>query len=444
MSRLTIPSIVSMLTRSSPPNHGDKPKPTPLAYARNIDKDDTAYPMINFCSGFLNRRSLADAITYGKGQNSPGNLQLSNYDNRAQTFFVSTGKPLSTQVALLTDQQHELLHLDLAADSPEPNPRVTDLTIGIKIGTQGQYTSVAYGPLGSKLLARWQTAPGLGSTGYWVQRNSDNLAYYALAKYVTGKIGNIYPHLPIVTNQLAGPPYPARPATLAEFVTDGSDFYLNTTDSVSTFETDWALDVGDDYPGCSDDENPDAASEAGSAISINGFAPASAYPNDYNSLVSSWMSALATATTTSTPPPSSPTAPSPAYVTGNCSFHLTETQDCLDVRKNLYAIISLKDAAGNDIGDTNVDPANDPMGIGINDGASYFFTSKLPNSLVITGEHENDYVQFTYGGLSWKSKTPNGGAHCNNGGWDPWGGPICGQRYGNQNAVNNMDCIFPC
>ena len=74
---------------SSPPNPGDKPKPTPLAYATNSDKDDTSYPMINVCQGFLNRRSLADAITYGKGLNSPGNLQLSNYDNRAQTFFVS-------------------------------------------------------------------------------------------------------------------------------------------------------------------------------------------------------------------------------------------------------------------------------------------------------------------------------------------------------------------
>lgn len=63
----------------------------------------TQYPMIVFCQGFLNRRSLADAITYGKGQSGPGNLQLTSYDNRAQTFFVSTRKPVSTQITLLTD-----------------------------------------------------------------------------------------------------------------------------------------------------------------------------------------------------------------------------------------------------------------------------------------------------------------------------------------------------
>ena len=281
-----------------------------------------------------------------------------------------------------------------------------------------------------------------------MQRNSDNLAYYALAIYVTSKIGNIYPHLPLVTNELTGPPYPAPPATLADFVSNGNNFYLNTTDSISTFETDWSLDVGDDYPGCSDDANSDAASEAGSAISIDGFAPASAYPDAYNSQVSSWVAALGTAAATvsptSSPTPKSPTSTAAAYATGTCSFHLKETQDCADDSANLFAIVNLKDGAGNDIGDTNVDATTDPIGIGINSGASYSFDSKLPKPLIITGEHENDYVQFTYGSLSWQSKTPNGGGRCNNGGWNPRDGPICGQRYGDQNAVNNMDCFFPC
>lgn len=73
------------------PNNGDKPKPTPLAYSSNRDPDDTDYPFINFCEGFLNRRSLADAITYGKALKSPENLKLGNYDNRALTFYVSKG-----------------------------------------------------------------------------------------------------------------------------------------------------------------------------------------------------------------------------------------------------------------------------------------------------------------------------------------------------------------
>ena len=150
-------------------------------------------------------------------------------------------------------------------------------------------------------------------------------------------------------------------------------------------------------------------------------------------------------TSTAVPPPSSTTAPPPPpYATGQCSFHLTETQDCESDSKNLFAIIKLKDGPGNDIGDTTVNPSKDPDGEGINDGSSYTFISKLPNPIVVTGEHEHDYIQFTYGGLSWRSKTPNGGAYCNNGGWDPRDGPICGLAYGNQDAVNNMDCFFPC
>lgn len=304
---------------------------------------------------------------------------------------------------------------------------------------------MAYGTLYTKILARWPGRPGLGSTGYWVQRNSDNLAYYALAKYVTSKNDNIYPHLPIVINEVDGPPYPPyKLDSLAEFINDGSIFFLNTTDDVETSNKDA---IGNDYPGCSEDENGNAAALAGSTISIDGFAPTSAYPDDYKSQVSSWVAALNTATPSPQLPlplpPPPPPAP-PTYVSGQCSFHLTETQTCGPNSKNLFAIIHLKDGSGNDIGGTSVDPNTNPIGDGINAGSSLSFSSKLPNPLVVTGEHQNDYIQFTYGGLSWQSKMPNGGAYCNNGGWDPRSGPICRSRFGNQNAVNNMDCFFPC
>lgn len=68
---------------------GDKPKPTPIAYARAADRDDTAYPMINLCQSFFDRRGLEEAVTYGKGLGWPSDLQLSNYDNRASAFWVS-------------------------------------------------------------------------------------------------------------------------------------------------------------------------------------------------------------------------------------------------------------------------------------------------------------------------------------------------------------------
>ena len=146
---------------------------------------------------------------------------------------------------------------------------------------------------------------------------------------------------------------------------------------------------------------------------------------------------------TPTAVPSSTSSPPPAYATGNCSFHLTETQDCSSDATNLYAIVKLYDNDKTVIGETPTNATN-PIGEPINTSDPYNFASKLPNAIVITGEHENDYVQFTYGGLSWTSRTTTGPATCSNGGWDPRDGPVCGLRIGDQNAVNNMDCTFPC
>ncbi|KAL3475107.1 hypothetical protein BJX99DRAFT_259722 [Aspergillus californicus] len=253
--------------RTSKLNPGNPPRPkaTPLAYATNSDPDDPDTPMINLCSGFFDRRSLADAITYGSGLRSPYKEKLSNYDNRAQTFL------------------HNLYHLNLAADSPTNNPSVLDLKVDIKLAVQKSITIWAYGPFGAKVLARWQGQPGENSVGYYVQRNADNLAYYALAKYVMSKNGNVYPHLPIISYEIDGPPYPGL---LAEFVKDGSDFYLNTTDDdLST----WDAVPGFNYPGCSDDLN---GRELTPALTIDRFVSASAYPDDYNDQVSTWVKAL--------------------------------------------------------------------------------------------------------------------------------------------------------
>ena len=127
------------------------------------------------------------------------------------------------------------------------------------------------------------------------------------------KIDNIYHHLPIVTYELDGLPYPRPPGALADFIADGGNFYLKSTDDAQTFDTEWATDVGDDYPGCSDDANDDAATEAGSAITIDGFAPASAYPEDYNSQVSSWIAVLASPTSNGVPPPSGAALSNPTF-----------------------------------------------------------------------------------------------------------------------------------
>ena len=74
-------------------------------------------------------------------------------------------------------------------------------------------------------------------------------------------------------------------------------------------------------------------------------------------------------------------------------------------------------------------------GFPMDDGNSYSFNNQLPHPLVITGEHKYNYVQFTYGDLGWQSKTPNGGASCTVGGWDPREGPICNPLLGPADAV---------
>ncbi|KAL9100974.1 MAG: hypothetical protein Q9163_003716 [Psora crenata] len=153
-------------------------------------------------------------------------------------------------------------------------------------------------------------------------------------------------------------------------------------------------------------------------------------------------------TSTQTPGPSpAPTeelAPPPAYATGTCSFHLTEREICSDdYNNNLRGHVKMYDNDKKVIGET-VEDDEHPDGYRMDDGNPYSFKSKLKDPLVITGEHQSDYVQFTIGSLSWQSKSPNGGASCSVGGWDPRDGPICGALGLDQYAERNMDCSFPC
>lgn len=148
----------------------------------------------------------------------------------------------------------------------------------------------------------------------------------------------------------------------------------------------------------------------------------------------------ANAASPSPTPSPTPTQPAP-YATGTCSFHLNEYEaPCVTDSKDLSADIVLKDNAGTEIGNTNGNK-------GINDGASLFLDSKLPSKLVVTGEHSGDYVQFTYGDLSWTNTEPKKDgdatlAYCNSGGWDPREGPVCGRVT--QSSKRQMDCYFRC
>ena len=101
---------------------------------------------------------------------------------------------------------------------------------------------------------------------------------------------------------------------IADFHNDGTSFYLNTTDDVPAFEAEWAPDVGEDYPGCSDNEKPTTATDA----SIDAFSPASAYPDSYNSQVAQWAQDLATS-----PDYAVPINGSPNWVAAKRDFNYT-------------------------------------------------------------------------------------------------------------------------
>ncbi|KAB8296273.1 hypothetical protein EYC80_009047 [Monilinia laxa] len=160
--------------------------------------------------------------------------------------------------------------------------------------------------------------------------------------------------------------------------------------------------------------------------------------------------ATSSVSTTSSPPtnlPSSSPSSPPAYATGTCCFHLIEAKDCKPVTNNLYANMTLVDNDKKVIYKTPESYFdNNGWGIPINDGNDTTIQGPLPNTIAITGEHENDYIQFIYGTLSWTSKKANGGAQCTTGGWDLRKDPGCGDFLFGKDwpSRNQMDCCFPC
>ena len=98
---------------------------------------------------------------------------------------------------------HEMLHLDLVADSYSTNPKIRDLKMKYKIGKENKKyevkTEKVYDPELVKIMARYVPfSNAQKKTGYYTQRNDDCYTMFALAKYVTGKIGS-YPFIPQVS-----------------------------------------------------------------------------------------------------------------------------------------------------------------------------------------------------------------------------------------------------
>ncbi|KAI8652238.1 hypothetical protein NCS57_01286900 [Fusarium keratoplasticum] len=163
-----------------------------IAYARNpFEKDNDKYSDITFCPAFFRLRNLGNAMAYGSGHTHPIlKADLRNYESRADNFL------------------HELLHLDLAANSKDgsPNPDIRDLLIKFTFGTgpdkgkKSIWTKV-YGSRLAKILASFQPWRKDQPLGYFIQRSDDSYTMFILAMYVQRKLG-YYPYIPMVYDQL--------------------------------------------------------------------------------------------------------------------------------------------------------------------------------------------------------------------------------------------------
>lgn len=152
----------------------------------------------------------------------------------------------------------------------------------------GSVTQSAYGTQLSKILARWTGGPSLGGTGYWVQRNADNLAWYALAQYVTSINDGLYPNLPLVTYVNFDAPHLPADRRLIRF---------NNVNGRPVLASDGEGDLGsfwfDDNAGsCFDASDLANETDANYAVTIDDLVPDSAYPEGYQKSVSSWIASF--------------------------------------------------------------------------------------------------------------------------------------------------------
>ncbi|KAI9866718.1 MAG: hypothetical protein M1813_000660 [Trichoglossum hirsutum] len=139
---------------------------------------------------------------------------------------------------------------------------------------------------------------------------------------------------------------------------------------------------------------------------------------------------IISSTTTPTRPPPTPSPPSPQQY----HMHVNEYWSCKDDTKNLHVQLDMWDAAGNVVCHTDEAEAGatNPLHIPTS------FQDHV--QLVVTPEHQGDYIQFGLGSLGWTSNDNDNTKpmYCNNGGWDPREGPHCDTIWGILPAVSDI------
>ncbi|KAK5010505.1 hypothetical protein LTR28_009489 [Elasticomyces elasticus] len=339
-----------------------------VAYARNPKDAGSKLPEISFCPQYYGLRSLGNAVAYGSGFTNPRmkNL-LSNYEGRANSV------------------------------NDNPNPHIRDLKIKFTYGdgpNQGKKSAwtKAYGPKLAKILARFQPISRVSKqTGYFVQRNDDNLVSFALANYVQNQIGS-YPFLPVVYDKISDNPMVAglQPPIANHFIIYAA--HGNDPVSFDNFTTtdNGGTSVLSDGGDCS----TIVQNGSGEDLEIGAPIPSDLYPQSYWDERQSWLKTIRS-----------------EYPPGTCKLAITEIQTCEPANSNLYALVTITNAGGKDV---YVSPrSTHSPGQPINDAHPLSLEADgLTNPLVITGEHTNNYIQFAYGSTSWTSGTTGGTAHC--------------------------------
>lgn len=142
--------------------------------------------------------------------------------------------------------------------------RVTDHRVSFRRHSDGFVaTYKAYGPQMTKILARAQ------DPGYLVRTNADNMALYALSKYVGDQIG-AYPHYPLVNNVPWEPGSEPAPGAM----------FLRAPDGKVTLNGD---PVGEIPADCQTTEG-----EIPAPVEISAFSDDSNYPEAYLSERAKW------------------------------------------------------------------------------------------------------------------------------------------------------------
>jgi hypothetical protein len=124
---------------------------------------------------------------------------------------------------------------------------------------------------------------------------------------------------------------------------------------------------------------------------------------------------------------------------GKCSMKITEMWTCEAQSTNLYADVSIAAPDGHSIYQTEQSTSSPGQPI---DDADPLHLDTSFGPLIITGEHEHDYIQFESGGNSWLSGTTTGPATCQLVG-DDW------NKDGPQNCPSPLisrqfSCEYPC